>query len=132
MMNQKKLKGWGILVILMILVVGIIFIIGHVKGNGDIPPNNSNNNNLNEETIKCIGGNSKMVISKTCSACAYQKQILKDYLENYQDYIEIIDISKNPGIFEAYDIEGVPTWIINEKTYVGAQSINKLKQLTEC
>lgn len=121
-MDKKGISGIIILIILIVIVIGIIFLINYIKVNG----------NSNEKTIKCIAEKSKVIVSKTCSVCAYQKQILKKNLENYEDYFEIIDITEYPEVWRQYDLKGVPTWIINGKTYPGFQSIRKLKGLTGC
>jgi len=113
-----KFKEVGVIIILAVIVIGIVFAINYVRGNG----------NNNEEGIICIAKRSQLVISPTCSACTYQKQILG---ENY-DLFNVISISDNPGILKEYDISGVPAWIINEKAYTGAHSIEELKDLTGC
>ena len=109
-------------VILIAVIISIIFLIQYVRGNGE----------HDEETIICIAEKAKLIVSPTCSACAKQKQILKDGLSNYDDYLEILSVTENPDLWEQYDLIGVPTWIIGEKTYAGVRTISELKELTEC
>jgi len=113
-----KTKEVVIFIILTAIVVGVIALIFYIKSNG----------NHDEQAIKCIAEKSKIIASKTCSACAYQNQILGDYLE----YFELIYVDENPEILEQYHIDGVPTWIINEKKYPGVHNIAKLKEITGC
>lgn len=115
-------KNTIILLILIILVIGIISLIYYVKANG-------NHDNI---TMMCIAENSELIVSPTCSACAYQKNILKEDMENYEDYFEITSVAEHPELWEQYNLRGVPTWVINEQTYPGAKSINQLKELTGC
>ena len=115
-------KNTIILLILVILVIGIISLIYYVKANG----------HHDNPTMMCIAENSKIIVSPTCSACAYQEKILKENMKDYENHFEIISISEHPKIGEQYNIRGVPTWIINEQTYAGARSIEELKQLTGC
>ncbi len=114
-MNKKTIS---IFIMLIVIIVGIILSINYIRAN----------NSQDEKTMQCIAENSKILVSKTCSACAYQKEILKDYI----DYFEIIDCTTNIEECRKYKITGFPTWIINEKKYPGAKSIEKLKELTGC
>lgn len=111
-------KNILVFIILIVAVLSIILLINYIKANG----------NISGGVIKCIAKNSKVIVSKTCSACAYQKQILGEYLKDF----EIIDITEHPEVMEQYDIDRVPTWIINGEKYAGVQSIEKLKELAGC
>ena len=113
-----KTKEITVIVFLVIVVLGMILFINYVKANGD----------SDEKTMKCIAEKSQIVVSKTCSACAYQKEILGGYAE----YFELIDFSEHPEIIEQYSITGVPTWIINNQAYPKVKSIEQLKELTGC
>ena len=115
-------KNTIVLLILILIVIGIVSLIYYVKANG----------NHDNPTMRCIAQNSKLVVSPTCSACAYQKKILKENLENYENYFEIISVTEHPELWAQYDLKGVPTWIINEQTYAGAKNIEQLKKLTGC
>jgi len=115
-------KNTIVLLVLIAIVIASISLIYYVKANG-------NHDNI---TMMCIAENSKIIVSPTCSACAYQKNILKEHMENYEDYFKIISLAEHPELLEQYNLKGVPTWIINEQTYTGARSINQLKELTGC
>jgi len=105
-----------ILTLLVIPVIIIIFSINYFQGNG----------NHDNETMQCIAEKTKLIVSPTCGACASQKQILGDYVDDF----ELINI--NQEIMEQYNVDKVPTWIINEQKYVGVKTIEQLKELTGC
>jgi len=103
-----------IVVIVILIVVGILWL--------------KSRPTINDEIAKCIAGKSKAIISKTCTACARQEEILG---ENFK-YFDIIDITEHPEVVEQYKIEGVPTWIINGEKYTGVKTIEELRELTGC
>ncbi len=111
-------KDKVILIGIIIIVIAIIITITVLKQTPE----------SDEETIQCIADNSKLIISKTCGHCANQKSILGEHLDKF----ELLSVDENPSLFEEYDLIGVPTWIINNKTYPGVKSIENLKELTGC
>ncbi len=112
--NIKKI----IMVVIIIAIISIIFLIYYIKSD----------ENTSLTTTECIASKSQLIVSKTCPACATQKQILEQNINKF----EVINIADHPEILQQYNIQGVPTWIINNKTYVGVRSINKLKEIAEC
>lgn len=114
--NMKKDNK--IFIGIIIVVIIIISIIMFVRGNTD----------LDDVTAKCISENSILVVSKTCSHCAQQKRILGDHLETFN----VNDITDSQELIDKYNIQVVPTWIINNKVHTGVKSINDLKELTGC
>ena len=115
-MKKKEIQ---VFIILMGIVIGIILLINFFRGNG----------NHDEETMQCIADNSLLIISRTCTACSYQKN---NVLGEYFDLFETIDIIDHPEVWEEYNLEGVPTWIINGEKYPGVRTISQLKELTGC
>lgn len=107
-----------VFVVLITIVISIVLLITYIKANG----------NSDEKTMKCIASKSLLIASRTCSACAYQKQILGDYYT----YFKTIDVIDNPEVWEEYSLEGVPAWVIDEKTYPGVKTLKELKELTGC
>lgn len=103
---------------LIVIVAGIVLVINYIKSNG----------NSDEETMKCIAENSQLVVKEGCPACAYQKEILKDYLDNFK----IIDCIDEYEKCAELEIKHIPTWIIDREKYEGVRSIEQLKQLTGC
>ena len=103
---------------LIIIIISAIFIITSLKPNG----------NHEEEEMQCIADNSKLIVSKTCGHCATQKNMLGEHLNKFT----LLSVNEHPELWEQYNLIGVPTWIINEKSYPGVQSITKLKELTNC
>jgi len=113
-----KSKEILIIIILAVIILAVILIINYVKAN----------ENSDEQTMKCIASKTKLIISKTCSHCARQKEILNDHI----DLFNIIYIDEHPEIWEQYNHPPVPAWVINNEVHVGVQSIENLKQLTQC
>lgn len=111
-------KDKVILMVLVALVISAIVFINSVKNNG----------NYSEEVMNCIADKSVLIISKTCGHCANQKSILGKDLDKF----ELLDIGENPELWEEYELKGIPTWIINGKTYAGVKQISTLKELTNC
>ncbi|MBU1136308.1 MAG: hypothetical protein KJ559_02255 [Nanoarchaeota archaeon] len=107
-----------ILVILALVIIGFILTINSLN----------NNENYNIETIKCIGENSKLFVSKTCGHCAKQKMIL----EGYEEYFEIIDCFSETELCMENNIQAVPTWIINNQEYTGVKTFSELKEFSGC
>jgi len=79
-----------------------------------------------EEIAKCIGKNSILYTQLGCSACKTQEEI---FGENYKN-LNVIDCFYTPE--KCSEIIATPTWVIKGQKYVGVQSINKLKELTNC
>ena len=115
-------KNTIVLLILITIVIVSISLIYYVKANG----------HHDNPTMMCIAENSKLIVSPTCGACAYQKKILKENMEDYENHFEIINLGEHPEVQQQYNLKGVPTWVINEQTYAGARSISQLKELTGC
>ena len=107
-----------VLFIILIAVVLIVVLIIHFQ----------NSNNLIEKDFKCISEKSELYVSKTCSHCAEQKKLLGDYLI----YFTLIDCLDTPQKCIDNGITRVPTWIINNQTYVGLKTLNELKNLAGC
>jgi hypothetical protein len=81
---------------------------------------------ISEETAICIGENSVLYMQTGCHACKYQEDL---FGENYK-YLNVINCWTDKE--KCLGIKGTPTWIINEQEYLGARSIEELKELTEC
>ncbi|MBR9706228.1 thioredoxin family protein [Candidatus Pacearchaeota archaeon] len=110
-------------IILVAIVILIIVVVNIVK---------NNNASITIEELKCIAEKSKLILSSTCSHCIEQKRILKSIDSNYTAYLDLIYVDEHPEVFEEYDITGVPTWIINEKTYSGVHQPKELKKIADC
>jgi len=114
---MKKITKGFILLVLIIAIIASILIINYYRNNG-----------LNGATAMCIAEKSKLFVSERCGHCTNQKQILEPYLEKF----ELIDVLEHPEVWEKYNLVGVPSWIIDGKTYLGVQSVNNLKEITGC
>jgi hypothetical protein len=110
---MKKRRAITIVLILLVLILGFVII---ARPHPD----------TSEELAKCIGSNSTLYVQKGCHACEYQEKMFGD---NYQ-YLNVVDCWEQQE--ECLGIKGTPTWIINNEEYLGARSIEQLKELTKC
>ena len=83
---------------------------------------------LNPEIIECISNNSRLYVSKTCSHCAQQEEILSSCL----DKLEVIECTSQRERCKEDGITQVPTWIINGEKYTGTKTINEIIDLCGC
>lgn len=111
-------KDVKVYLVLVVVVIAVIVLIYYIKGNGE----------GEEKTIKCIAENSVLVVKEGCPACAAQKNILEEYLDEF----EIIDCANEPQKCMEFGITHIPTWIIAQEKYEGVHSIEQLKELTGC
>ena len=109
-------KSNKIIALIIIAVIAVILLVSYLK----------NSSGITEEDAKCIAGKSLLFVSKTCSHCAQQKQILGKHIK----YFSLVDCLEEPE--KCNDIKKVPTWIINEEKYEGVQNLNELKKLAGC
>ena len=110
------MKKSSILTIIIIIAVIIFAYFLINKPNPETP----------EEVAKCIGEKSILYVQLGCRACKIQEDL---FGENYQ-YLNKIDCFYERD--KCSETEATPTWIINGEKYVGVQTIEKLKTLTEC
>ena len=66
--------------------------------------------------------------SKYCGHCQNQKEMFGDSL----NYINQVECTENQELCQQMGIQGVPTWIIDGKSYVGVQSLETLSSVTGC
>lgn len=115
----KKSIPWAtIFIILSIFVAAFLIIKYPIKSHPD----------LDCDIACCIGNKSILVATKGCGACHKQIELLGD---NKGDF-NIIYCDESSQFCLDNQIMAVPTWIINEERIVGVQSIDKLKELTNC
>lgn len=115
-MKKKKMRVITIIIILLVIALSTYIITSKPK------------TKTTKEIAKCIGEKSTLYIQVGCSACKYQEEMFE---ENYQ-YLNTIDCFYDTQTCIDKEIQGTPTWEINGKKYLGAKSIDKLKELTGC
>jgi glutaredoxin len=115
-MNNKAITIISIIIIL--LLAGSIIYFKNFQGK-------TISNSLETEA-KWIGNHSVLYVQTGCSHCKDQEALFGENIK----YLTIIDES-NPQAFIEAGIEATPTWVINGQKYIGVQSIEKLKELTE-
>jgi len=81
-----------------------------------------------ENTAKCIGEKSTLYVRSGCHFCQIQEE---NFGNNYK-YLNVVDCLVDTQECIDQNIEGTPTWIINEKKYLGVKSIDELKEITGC
>ena len=110
---MKKGNLVTVLIILGIIILSVVILIKPVP-------------ETSEEIAKCIGRKSELYVQLGCHACEIQEKM---FGENYQ-YLTTIDCWFEKD--KCAGIEATPTWVIDEKKYVGVQDIEELKRLTGC
>ena len=114
-----------IIFILILIIIGIgITILILINNDTDRISNNSIDKNL----VKCISENSVVYISSGCVACEKQEKL---FGESFKE-LNVIDCVFESEKCREANITAVPAWFIDEKSYKGVQSIEKLKELTGC
>ena len=107
-------------VISIIIIILIIFLVIYIK--------TRNPAEVNQELAKCIGENSILYSQIGCIHCEKQKELFGESVQ----FLNIYECNNNWTYCDEKGITGTPTWIINEKKYIGVQDIKTLKDLTGC
>ena len=110
-----KKRNWITITIIVAVVIFSLILINNTSA-GHVP----------KSTAICIGENSELYIQLGCHACVAQEEMFGESKE----YLNTIDC-----FYKREKCEGItytPTWIINGEKYVGVQSIEQLKELTNC
>ena len=89
---------------------------------------NRSPNGSSEDLAKCIGENSILYGQLGCHACEKQEDLFGD---NYE-HLTTVDCFYNREECIEKNIQGTPTWIINEDQHLGVKSLKELKDLTGC
>jgi glutaredoxin len=122
-MNKKIKKNNKIIfgIILFVIIIGILYY---------IKPSNSNTpNSLKDNLAQCLTKNgAKMYGTDWCSHCQQQKELFGESFK----YINYIECEQNKAKCDEANIEGYPTWIINNQKYPGVQSLDQLKKMGGC
>ncbi|RLG13910.1 hypothetical protein DRN69_04850 [Candidatus Pacearchaeota archaeon] len=114
-----KNRGVTILVIIGVIILAIMLLnlfSGRLSGE------------VSKQTALCISEHSQIYVQLGCHACETQEKMFGD---NYK-YLNLTDCFFEKEKCIQAEIAATPTWIINGKTYIGVQSIEKLKELTGC
>lgn len=122
-----KYKSKIVLIIIIVLIVGLSFVLFI---------NNSNSKEIasNKTIMQCIIDNSVYYTSLTCLECVFQEEKLGEYKHLF-NIIDCTGSLHSPTVYNECQImkyTNYPTWIINEKKYIGVQSLSRLKRLIDC
>ena len=112
------MKKRSIVTLIIVLAVIILAAIVLTRSHPDI----------SEETAICIGENSILYGQLGCHACEKQEDLFGD---NYE-HLTTVDCFYNREECIEKNIQGTPTWIINEDQHLGVKSLKELKDLTGC
>lgn len=104
------------------IILGMIFII--LIAVVDSPKDIS----IEEEFVECLSNNSILYVKEGCTYCQFQKDLFGDKL----DSLNIIDCAIKPEICIENNIEAIPTWVFDEISLVGFQSLSQLENITGC
>lgn len=107
----------GVIILIITAIVGISVL--RKEDNGEI---------IDSDILQCISGKSTLYISKTCTHCARQKEILSECL----DQLEVVDCTIEGKRCSENGITQVPTWVINDKKYAGLKTIDEIIELCGC
>lgn len=90
----------------------------------------TNQTTVSAEVAQCIGNNSIMYSQAGCIHCKEQEDLFGDNVK----YLNITDCLKEENTQKCIDaeIKFTPTWVIKNQSYTGLQTIERLKELTEC
>lgn len=82
-----------------------------------------------DEFAQCITEKgATMYGSYTCSHCQNQKDMFGASFK----YVSYVDCNQNSDTCVGLGISAIPAWIINDKKYVGEQSLQQLSDITGC
>jgi len=110
-------KGSWITLIIIVAVIALAILLLLTKGGS-----------ATEELAKCIGEKSTLYIQLGCHACETQENMFGD---NYK-YLNTVDCFEEYEECLEKEIEATPTWIIDGEKFRGVQTINTLKEATDC
>ena len=115
-MGRERLITIGVIVFIL-AVAGAIVYFKNFQGSAiqDTPL---------EAFSRYLGENSVLYVQTGCSACKAQEDLFGANIK----YLNIVNCLTDRQA--CAEIEKTPTWIIDGQKYVGVQSIEKLKELT--
>jgi len=109
-----------------LIIVSILLIVGIV-----IYFKNNPTNQTPEALARCIGEKSTLYTLSTCFHCKDQEAMFGENVEILNIIVCDKDETSRQSCIDA-EIQATPTWIINNQSYVGVQSIENLKKITNC
>lgn len=86
------------------------------------------NSNLDIKTVECFASKSTLYVATGCLHCAQQENMFG----NYYQHLNVVNCKIYPEKCLEVDVTGVPTWIIDDKQYKGARTIEELKEIMDC
>ncbi len=116
---MKIKKGF---LITAIVVATVLIITSYVIANNKTKPNY-------DEFAKCLTEKGAVMYGVYwCHYCNLQKKELGDSFK----FINYVECSEEPDKCTQKEIDGFPTWVIDNVKYEGKQPLQRLSSLTEC
>ena len=81
-----------------------------------------------DEFAECVGENSVLYFSPTCSHCIRQKKMFGTSVS----YLNMVDCTLERELCSEKQLAGVPAWEINGEIHYGVQDFDILSDLTGC
>lgn len=117
---MSKLKNTLITAGIIIGVISLALAVIYIQSKDtDIP---------SEEFVKCLGESSVLYVNSGCPHCKIQKKKFGDTLE----FLTIVDCTVDMDKCIKEGIIHVPTWVFEEISLRGVQTIGQLKNITWC
>lgn len=124
--ERKNRKTFGVIIAVLLLAV----FIGYFSLSGFLVASNEKLDNF----AKCLTEKGAVMYGAFwCPHCENQKEVFGNSFQ-YVNYVECDPNGYNaqPWLCKEKQITGYPTWIINEQSFEGEQTLQKLSQLTNC
>jgi hypothetical protein len=114
--KKNNLKIAVFLIVLVVVAGGITFFTGRPG-------------KVSDEFAKCLTEKGAVMYGTYwCSHCKAQK---REFGDSFQ-FVDYVECTEEADLCTEKEIEGFPTWIIDEKKYTGQQSLSTLSLLTGC
>ncbi|VVB83773.1 Uncharacterised protein [uncultured archaeon] len=120
-MQKNKLATIGFVVLILAVAGGVIFF-KNFQG-ASVQDTDA------EKVAKWIGEHSVLYVQTGCIHCKEQEDLFGSNVK-YLNIIDCLASSENQQACAAAEIKATPTWIIEGKAYIGVETIDELKKLT--
>ena len=108
------------------ITIALIFLIGVYMVQQSYKPDLTS---ATEDFAKCLNNTGAVMYGTSwCHFCQQQKTMFAPYFE----YITFVDCDVDRQACVRNGVDSYPTWIINNKTLVGLQSVKQLASVSGC
>jgi len=110
------------------MLIAIIFFLAFIILLALYFQSNSNSFDPGISRVKCLSEKSFLFYSKSCPHCITQQK----YIGKYLGMINMTDCLENVQFCIYYNVTQTPTWIINNKYYLGSKKLSELMDISGC